>query len=182
MAASAQVRYYTGASPGGASNDITGITIRYKQADNANLDTLAALVLPLTGLTFSWRKSTKINFVSSPVTNITNLRWYMGGTPPTGIALYVRVQGAGIYVQANSNDANGIAGFTDTGGNQNANNATNYPSSTPLTVNAGTVLNNPSVGEGTQVFVETQMSVSTSYAGGGGGITPFSTTYRYTES
>jgi hypothetical protein len=182
MAASAIVRYYTGASPGGASNDITGITIRYKQADNATQDALNPLALPITGLTFSWRKSTKINFTTSPVTAISNLRFFMGGTPPGGITLYARVQATGIYVQANSADINGITGFTDTGSNQTANNAANYPATSPLTVNAGTVLSNPATGEGTQVFVETQMSVGTGYAGGPGAITSFSVTYRYSES
>jgi len=183
LAASAQVRFYTGASPGSASSDITGITIRYKQADNATQDAFFPLALPIVGQTFSWRKSTKINFSTTPVTSISNLRWFVSSNPPSGINFYARVQAAGIYVQANSQDVNGITGFTDTVGNQNANNAvTNYPAATPLTVNSGTVLSNPNTGEGTQVFVETQMSVGTTYAGGPGAITPFAQIYRYNES
>lgn len=183
MPASVQVRFYTGASPGSASSDITGTTIRYKQADSAVQDTNNPLAMPTSGLTFSWRKSTKINVFTTPVTSIVNLRWFMSQTPTAGISFYARTQTTGTYIQANSNDQSGIVGFTDTTGNQNTNNATNYTSSTPLSVNAGTVLNNPNTGEGTQVFVETQMAVSSTYAGGPGVIpTPVSFTYRYTES
>lgn len=183
MPASVQIRYYTGASPGSASGDITGTTIRYKQADNATQDSVNPLALPLTGLTFSWRKSTKINMFSSPVTSIANLRWFMSQAPTAGITFYARLQASGIYVQANSGDQSGIAGFTDTSGNQTTNNAANYTASSPLSVNSGTVLSNPNTGEGTQVFVETQMSVGTGYAAGPGVIpTPVSFTYRYTES
>jgi len=183
MPASCLIRYYTGASPGSASSDITGTTIRYKQADNATLDTFFPLALPATGQTFSWRKSTKVNFTTTPVTSIVNLRWFMSQTPTSGINFYARVQATGVYVQANSGDINGITGFTDTSGNQTTNNASNYTASAPLTVNSGTVLSNPNTGEGTQVFVETQMSVGTGYAAGPGVIpTPVQFTYRYTES
>jgi len=107
----------------------------------------------------------------------------MSQTPTSGINFYARVQATGVYVQANSGDINGITGFTDTSGNQTTNNASNYTASAPLTVNSGTVLSNPNTGEGTQVFVETQMSVGTGYAAGPGVIpTPVQFTYRYTES
>lgn len=182
MAASASVRYYTGASPGTASSDISGTTIRYKQADSAAQDSNNPLALPASGQTFSWRKSTKINFTTTPISSISNLRWFMSGAPPPGINLYARAQVAGIYIQANSADQNGISGFTDTVGNQNANNATNYTSSTPLSVNGGTVLSNPNTGEGTQAFVETQLSVSSTYSVGPGATAFGSATYRYTES
>lgn len=182
MAASCQVRYYTGASPGGASADITGTTIRYKQADNATQDILTPLVFPLVGQTFSWRKSTKVNFATTPVSAISNLRWFVSSNPPTGVNFYARLQAAGIYIQANSSDVNGITGFTDTPTNQNANNAVNYTSAAPLSVNAGTVLSNPNTGEGTQVFLETQLSIGTTYNPTPGAITSFGNTYRYVES
>ena len=184
MAASAQTRYYTGASPGSASADITGTTIRYKLADNAAQDANNPVPLPASGLNFSWRKSTKVNWTTTPANNITNLRWFLGTNPVSGIRFFARLQATGIYIQANSNDQNGITGFTDTGGNQTANDATNYTSSAPLTVNAGTVLSNPNTGEGgaNQVFVETQLAVASSYAGGPGPITSFQVTYRYSET
>ena len=182
MAASAQVRFYTGASPGSASSDITGTTIRFKRADNSTQDTNNPVPLPVSGLAFSWRKSTKVNWSSTPAGSITNLRWFLNSVLTSGIRLFARIQSSGVYVQGSSNDENGIAGFTDTGGNQSANDATNYTSSAPLTVNSGTVLSNPNTGEGTQVFLETQLAVSSSYSGGAGVISSFQMTYRYSET
>ena len=184
MAASAQTRYYTGASPGAASSDITGTTIRYKLADNATQDTLTPIPLPTSGLSFSWRKSTKVNFSSTPAGSITNLRWFLTSNPGTGVRFFARLQATGLYIQANSNDANGITGFTDTSPNQTTNDAVNYTSSVPLTVQASTVVANPNTGEGgaNQVFVETQLAISTSYVAGPGVIASFQATYRYSET
>lgn len=182
MAASSQIRYYTGASPGAASADITGTTIRYKLADNATQDSLTPIPLPVSGLNFSWRKSTKANFVSTPAGSITNLRWFLNTLPGSGIRFFARLQVTGIYIQAVSNDATGITGFTDTSPNQTTNDAVNYVSATPLTINAGTVLSNPNTGEGTQVFVETQLAIASTYGGGPGVIPSFQVIYRYSET
>jgi hypothetical protein len=184
MAASAQTRYYHGSSPGVASSDVTGLTVRHKLADNDIQDSNNPIPLPPSGMNLGWRKSSKVNYVSTPAGSITNLRWFVSGGPPSGIRFFARVQVTGIYIFATSNDQNGITGFTDTVGNQNANDVVlaPYNSSTPLTVNAGTVLSNPNTGEGTQVFVETQLGVQSTYAGGPGPITPFQATYRYSET
>ncbi len=182
MAASATTRYYHGSSPGSASGDVIGSVVRHKQADNDTIDSLTPIPFPASGLSFGWRKSSKMNFPSTPAGTIANLRWFLGNNPVTGIRFFARVQGSGIYVQATSGDQSGITGFTDTVPNQTANDATNYTSSAPLTVNAGTVLSNPNTGEGTQVFVETQLACSTSYLGGPGPITSFPITYRYAET
>lgn len=184
MAASSQVRYYTGASPGSASGDITGTTIRYKQADAATQDTNNPIPLPASGLNFSWRKSTKINFSTTPAGTISNLRWFLATLPGTGVRFFARLQVSGIYIQAISNDATGITGFTDTSPNQTTNDAVNYISAAPLTVLAGTLLTNPNTGEGgvTQLFVETQLALSTAYVAGPGVIASFQATYRYSET
>jgi hypothetical protein len=182
MAASAQTRYYHGSSPGTASGDVTGLTVRHKLADNDVQDTNNPIPLPLSGMNLGWRKSSKVNWTTTPAGSITNLRWFISGGPPSGIRFFARDQAADVYVFASSGDTAGIAGFTDTTPNQNANDAVNYTSSTPLTVNAGTVLSNPSTGEGTQVFVETQLGVQSTYAGGPGPITAFQVTYRYSET
>jgi len=182
MSASYQTRYYHGSSPGVASSDVTGLTVRQKQADNDVQDTNFPVPLLATGLSFAWRKSSKMNWTTSPAGSITNLRWFLSTLPPSGIRFFVRVQVAGIYIQATVADQSGITGFTDTTSNQTANDATAYTSSAPLTVNSGTVLSNPNTGEGTQVFVETQLAVNSSYAGGPGVITSFQVSYRYSET
>jgi hypothetical protein len=183
MAASVQTRYYHGASPGVASGDVTGTTVRYKLADNDVQDSNNPIQLPNAGLNLSWRKSSKVNFTTSPAGSITNLRWFLATVMLTGIRLFARVQIANQYIVASAADVAGIAGFTDTVPNQNTNDAVNYTSSTPLTVVAGTVLSNPNTGEGSpQVFVETQASVGSTYNGGPGPIAPFTLTYRYNET
>jgi len=182
MAASVQTRYYTGSSPGVASSDVTGLTVRHKLADNSVQDSNNPIPLPASGMNLGWRKSSKVNFITSPAGSISNLRWFISGGPPAGIRFFARNQATGVYVQASSSDTAGITGFTDTVPNQNANDATQYTSSLPLTVNAGTVLSNPNTGEGTQVFVETQLGVQSTYTGGPGPIIPFQATYRYTET
>lgn len=184
MAASAQTRYYHGSSPGVASSDVTGSTVRHKLADNDTTDSNNPIPLPASGMNLGWRKSSKINFVTSPAGSITNLRWFISGGPPSGIRFFARLQASGLYIFATSNDQLGIANFTDTGGNQTANDAVQYTSSAPLTVQASTVLSNPTTGEGgtNQVFVETQLGVQSTYGGGPGPITSFQATYRYSET
>jgi len=188
LAASAQTRYYHGSSPGTASSDVTGLTVRHQLSDSDVQNNAFPIPLPpgggpqVNGYNLGWRKSSKMNWVSSPAGSITNLRWFTSGSIPGGIGFFARLQAASTYVMASAVDQNGITSFTDTSGNQTTNNAANYTSSAPLTVNAGTVLSNPQVGEGTQVVVETQLGVNSSYAGGPGPITPFQVTYRYSET
>lgn len=184
MAASAQTRYYHSSSPGTASSDVTGMTVRFKLSDDDVQNTQYPIPLPVTtsAINLSWRKSSKINFVTSPAGAITNLRWFISGGPPTGVSFFARVQSPGIYVTATAADQNGIHNFTDTTANQAANNAGQYTSLAPLAVNSGTVLSHPSVGEGSQVFVETQLALLGTYTGGPGPGTPFQITYRYSET
>jgi hypothetical protein len=165
-----------------ATGDVTGTTVRYKLADNDTQDSNNPILLPSSGLNLSWRKSSKVNYTTTPAGSITNLRWFLATALATGIRLFARVQIPNQYIVASAGDTAGIAGFTDTVPNQNANDAVNYTASTPLTVNAGTVLSNPSTGEGSQVFVETQASVGSTFAGGPGPISPWTMTYRYNET
>jgi len=160
---------------------VIGSTVRYKLSDDDVQDTNNPVSLPSSGTNLSWRKSSKINFSSTPAGSITNLRWFISGGPPVGIRFFARIQTTGLYIQASSIDASGITGFTDTVPNQNSNDAANYVSSAPLSVQSGTVLSNPNTGEGgdNQPFVETQTGVQSIYAGGPGPITPFNVNYRY---
>jgi len=182
VAASTQLRYYNGSSPS-AGPDVTGTTVRYKRADNQTQDSNNPLPLSATtSYVFTWRKQSKINFTTSPASNITNLRFFMSSVPPTGI--YFGAWLTNTYVQgSDAGDDNGVTGFTDTTGNQATNNATNYTSSSPLTINSGTVLTNPSTGEGSQEFLVTQMGCNSTYGGGPGPISPtIGLSYRYNET
>jgi hypothetical protein len=180
MSASVQARYYHGSSPGSAGSDVTGSTVRHKRADNDIQDANNPIVVPPTGIGFGWRKSSKENYTTSPAGSISNLRWFIGAAMAAGIYLAAWLSSA--YVQGSSADEGGITGFTDTAPNQATNNASNYLAASPLTVNAGTVLSNPSTGEGSQEFVVTQLGFLASYAGGSGPIAGVSVSYRYSET
>jgi len=182
MSASVQTRYYHGSSPGAASADVTGSTVRHKQADNDIVDTNNPIPVPSSGINFGWRKSSKVNYTTSPVGSITALVWFMTGVPVLGQTVYARLQAVGTYVQGSVGDQSGITGFTDTPTNQNTNNATNFTSSSPLSINAGTVLSNPNTGEGSQNFLETQMGLGSAFIGSSGPVPALTVTYRYSES
>lgn len=161
---------------------MTGSTVRHKQADNDIVDTNNPIPVPSSGINFGWRKSSKVNFTTSPVGAITALVWFLTGTPVLGQRVFARVQAAGVYVQGSAADQSGVTGFTDTTGNQNANDATQFTSSSPLSVNSGTVLSNPNTGEGSQNFVETQMGLGSAFTGSSGPVPTLTVTYRYSES
>lgn len=180
MAASAQSRYYHGSSPA-PGPDVTGTTVRHKRADNDIQDLNNPLPVPNSGTAFAWRKSSKENFSTSPAGSITNLRWFISGAMATG--LYLGAWLNALYTLGTDIlDDNGVTGFTDTAPNQATNNASNYLAASPLTVQAGTVLTNPSTGEGAQSFVVSQLGVLSTYPGGPGVITPVTVTYRYAET
>jgi len=179
MAAVATTTYYTGAPTGTPGSDVIGLVVRFKRADNHVQDVATPVPYPNSGESLSWRKSCKMNWTSSPTAAITNLRFFCAA-PTSGIKHYARVQST--YVQASAADEAGIASFTATQGNKDAHDETNHTSASPLVVNAGTVLSNPATGEGTQDFVEQQLGVKSTYAGGAGPVASFALTYRYEES
>lgn len=190
MAATAQVRYYTGGAGGTAGADVIGTTIRYKRQDNNTVDINGPVPLDAVNTQYSWRKSSKINFTTTPSGSITNLRWFAASIP-ANTELYAAKDSAITptgYTQATSGDEgsagnSGVVGLADTSGNRTTNAcSTNRTSASPLVVNSGTVLANPSTGEGTQEFVVTQFAVTTSYAGGPGATSNMTITYRYAET
>lgn len=119
---------------------------------------------------YSYRKNLKIKFTSSPSQQISNLRWYMDARPGAGGA--ASWTGISVYVGATSGFSPSIAGDTSTRvpwvkdvDNWNGGGGV-YDSSTPLTINAGTVLSTPSTGYGTQDYATCQMSMDNSVSSG----------------
>jgi len=179
-AATAETRYYHGVVTGTPGSDVIGGNVRFKREDNDTADSVDPVPRPPSGENLSWRKSSKMNWTTTPAGVISNLR-YFTASPPTNIKHYARA-GIATYVEAVAGDESGITGFTDNGTNKALFDESNHTSGSPLVVNAGTVLSNPATGEGTQDFVESQMGVLTAFAGGPGPITAFNTTYRYDET
>lgn len=179
MAATAEIRIYNGSGGGTAGSDIIGTTIRFKRADNQTQDLNNPIPLPTSGENLSWVKWSKIRWTTTPSGSITNLRFFVA-SPPSGIKHYAWTNAT--YTQGSSSDESGVTGKTDTQPNKDANDETTHTSGSPLVVNSGTVLSNPSTGEGTQDFVAQQLGVLSTYAAGAGVITSFQATYRYSET
>jgi len=57
--------------------DKTGSTVRFKDADNATLDTLNVLIIPAAGSIYSYSKMLRPYVEDAPTVQITNLRWYV---------------------------------------------------------------------------------------------------------
>lgn len=147
MAATARIDFFHGAG-GTASEDVS--TVRYKRADNDTADYNNPIQLPTSGTNYSWSKYCKLYFTGTPVGQISNLSWSMSGTPATGLTLYVKK--IATYTQpASADEAGQISGTA---------NATAYTSGSPLSITAGEVLANPSVGYGNQDYCLTQLAVS----------------------
>lgn len=152
--------------------------IRFKQADDSNVNTANSIPIPPSGSKYSFRKQNKIKFTTAPAGAISNLRWYASGTPVQSGAVKLNVGKDASYVQGGTGLDNGstdvlsaLTGYND---------SVTYIVSSPLVINAGTVLSSPSTGYGTQNYVALQLQVTSTAVPGV--IGPSSITYRYDES
>jgi hypothetical protein len=76
MAANVQIHEMTALAAG---LDRTGATIRFKSADNTNVDTLDRIQIPGAGTTYSYTKQVRFYFQTGPSVDIQNLRAYSDG-------------------------------------------------------------------------------------------------------
>ena len=179
MAATVVIISAHGATITTTETDVTSATIKYKRADNDTNDSADPVPKPGAGEVFSWVKNMRIKVTVTPDGDITNLRWYSDGVAiATGVILYVATMATGSYVQsaAGAGSLSGTASVKITGGT----NATTYTSGSPLVVNSGTVLSNPSTGYGTQDATVSQMGVDSTASRGTKG--PKTYTFRFDES
>lgn len=111
MAATVEVRNFTGASPG-LGVDVTNQTMRLKLADNSIQDDQNPVPVPASGVAFSFRKSLKIVATTAPDNRIRNLRFFTLGESlgPGRDVFFART---GSYVQATTADEGGAIGSTN---------------------------------------------------------------------
>ena len=115
-----------------------------------------AVVRPTSGTNYSWAKYFKSEWTTTPAGKIMNLRWFTNGADPaTGVKLYAKTSST--YTQPSSSDETGLSGMTD---------ASTYTSASPLSINSGDVLANPSTGVGTQDYLVLQVGVTSSASPG----------------
>lgn len=124
MAATVQIIEKNGA--GGTPTDKTSGQIRFKNADNATVDTSNPMVKPGSGTDYSFEKWLRLNVTGGTYTEITNIKAYMDGASGlgTGVTLYAKA----VASYATPAEATGTAGYAD---------AFTYTSGSPLTLGAG---------------------------------------------
>lgn len=156
MAATYQIDVFHGAGPSAGAYPAGG---RHHRADTDPTTDGATTFIPVptSGTAYGWRKSLKLNVTVAPVGIVSNLRFFGDGTLwGIGVACYVKLKAS--YTQATSADNTALFDGT-------AVELSNYTSSSPLTVNAGTVLT-ATTGYGTQDYVVLQVAGDASVAAG----------------
>lgn len=124
MAATVQIGEKNGA--GATFTDKTSGTIRFKNADDATVDTNNPMVVPTSGTDYSYEKWLRFKVTGGTYTEITNVKAYMDGANGfgTGVALYAKA----VTSYATPAEASSTSGYT---------NAFSYTSGSPLTLGAG---------------------------------------------
>ena len=109
MAATVQIIEKNGA--GGTPTDKTSGQIRFKNADNATVDTANPMVKPGAGTDYSFEKWLRLNVTGGTYTEITNIKAYMDGANGlgTGVTLYAKA----VASYTTPAEATGTAGYTD---------------------------------------------------------------------
>ena len=149
MAATVQIIEKNGA--GGTPTDKTSGQIRFKNADNATVDTANPMVKPGAGTDYSFEKWLRLNVTGGTYTEITNIKAYMDGSNGlgTGVTLYAKA----VASYATPAEATGTAGYTD---------AFTYTSGAPLSLGAGPYTSTGEKGD----HLVMMLAVGTSASGG----------------
>ena len=178
MAATLLIISGHGATITTTETDITGLTCKFKRADEDANDLVGKIARPASGSNFSWRKTMRLKATVSPAGDLSNLRFFSDATAwGTGITHWAHTIPVGEYTQASAADE---TAKIDQGGGSAVTNSTSFTSASPLVVNAGVVLTNPTTGYGTQDAVEQQVEVASTAAMGT--TTARTMTYRVDES
>lgn len=136
---------------GGTATDKTSGTVRFKNADNAAVDVNNPLVIPGSGLDWSYEKWLRLRADVAPSVQITNVKAYADGTNNFGAGVNVYAKAVTAY--ATPVEGSGTASFAD---------LFTYTAGSPLTVGGGTY-------SGTGEFADhvvLEMSVGTNAAQG----------------
>lgn len=149
MAATVQIIEKNGA--GGTGTDKTSGTIRFKNADNATVDTGNPMVKPGAGTDYSFEKWLRLNVTGGTYTEITNIKAYCDGSVSFGTGVTVYAKAVASY--ATPAEATGTAGYAD---------ISTYTSGSPLSLGAGPYTSTGEKGD----HLVMMMAVGTSASGG----------------
>lgn len=172
MAATTEIRQYTGSGPSGAA--ITNL--RHKTDDNSSgTDTTYPLVKPSSGTNYGYIATLALACTTAPAGTINNVKFYTDGTNSYGTGVTVKGITTSSYAQATGTQ--GTSGDLSSSVYTAGADIFGWTSGSPLSV-AGS-LSNPSTGKISD-YVRMQMALSTS-------VTPGTTagetlTFRYDET
>ena len=95
----------------GTATDKTSGTVRLKNADDATVDANNPMVIPTSGVDYSYEKWLRLKVTTAPSTNITNLKFYTDGTSGfgTGVTTYAKA----VATYATPAEATATAGYTN---------------------------------------------------------------------
>ena len=149
MAATVQIQELNGV--GATATDKTSGTIRFKNADNATVDTVNPMVKPTSGVDWSYKKWLAFNVTAGTYTSITNIKTYSDGANGwTGANLWAKAATSTYSTPAEETTSGGYANFFS------------YTANGALTVGAGSYSSTGIKG----LYVEMAMEVlSTAGAG-----------------
>lgn len=97
MVATVLIREKNGA--GETATDKTSGTVRFKNADDATVNTANRLIIPTTNREYSFRKVVRLNVSVAPDTDIDNLQAYTDGANGFGTGVKAWYATAGTYTQ-----------------------------------------------------------------------------------
>lgn len=99
MAATVDIREFNGTSPGTPTTKTSG-TIRFKSADDANVDLNNPIVRPGTGSVYSYEKALRLRIgATGPTGSITSPRAFSDGANGFGTGVTMKAGVTGTYAQ-----------------------------------------------------------------------------------
>ena len=119
MAATVLIQEHNGTQGAEVQTDKTSGSIRFKNADNATVDSGDPLIAPASGQEYSYEKWLRLNVTVAPSANISNLKAYSDGANGMGTGVKVWYATDTAYstpvVPSESNDPpqHDLAGMTD---------------------------------------------------------------------
>ncbi len=172
------VVYNLQGAAGATEYQVDGVTFRFNRADDVVNTTANPIPKPAAGSNYSWRKTFRCKVTATPDGDISNLRFFTdAGSWGTGVTMWAHTMPWANYTQGASGDES--AKITN-GAGSTVTDASTFTSGSPLTINSGTVISNPSTGYGTQDTLVAQLEVASTASRGTKG--PRTVTWRYDET
>lgn len=147
MAATIKIVEKNGA--GGTQTDKTSGNIRFKNADNATVDTVDRMVVPTSGSDFSFEKWLRLQFDTSPSVDVQNIRAYSDGS--SGFGTGVNLWAKAVTAYATPAEATATTGYT---------NFFTYTSGSPLSLGAGPFTGTGEKGDHLVLMLEVQSTAA----------------------